>query len=109
MRTGAGILLMLVVAAALEVGGDAAIRRGLVDRAGRWVVLGVGALVAYGLMVNGNRTVDFGRLMGVYIAIFFIVSQLLAAALFAERPTPGLMLGGALIVAGAIVIQVTAR
>jgi small multidrug resistance family-3 protein len=109
MRIAPRIVAMLILAAALEVAGDAAIRRGLLDGAGRWVLLGAAALVTYGLVVNGNQTLEFGRLMGLYISIFFVVSQLLSFAIFAERPTGGLMVGGALIVAGAIVIQVTAR
>jgi small multidrug resistance family-3 protein len=109
MPTALRILTMLVLAAGLEVGGDAAIRRGLLDSAPRWVLVGAAALVAYGLVVNGNRTVDFGRLMGLYIAVFFVVSQVLSFAIFAERPTGGLLAGGALIVAGAIVIQMTGR
>jgi small multidrug resistance family-3 protein len=55
--------------------------------------------------VNVNRAVDFGRLMGLYTAVFFVVSQLMSLALFGERPLPSLLLGGALIVAGGLVIQ----
>jgi small multidrug resistance family-3 protein len=109
MQIALGIVAILVLAAGLEVGGVAAIRRGLLDSAARWVLLGSAALVAYGLVVNRNRTLDFGRLMGLYIAVFFVMSQLLSFAIFAERPTGGLMVGGALIVAGAIVIQVTGQ
>jgi small multidrug resistance family-3 protein len=109
MQGALGMLAMLVVAAALEVGGDAAMRRGLVEAAGRWLAVGAGALVAYGLVVNGNRAVEFGRLMGVYIAVFFTVSQVLSVAVFGERPGAGLLVGGGLIVAGGIVIQLMGR
>ena len=109
MQFAPEIVAMLILAAGLEVGGVAAIRRGLLDGAGWWVLLGAAALVGYGLVLNGNRTLEFGRLMGFYIALFFVVSQMLSFAVFAERPSGGLMAGGALIVAGAIVIQVTAR
>jgi small multidrug resistance family-3 protein len=60
-------------------------------------------------MVNANRLIDFGRLMGLYIAVFFVVSQVLSLVLFGERPSPNLILGGALIVAGGVVIQFGAR
>lgn len=43
--------------------------------------------------------------MGLYTAVFFVVSQLMSLALFGERPLPSLLLGGALIVAGGLVIQ----
>jgi drug/metabolite transporter superfamily protein YnfA len=103
------MLALLVLAAGLEVGGDAAIRRGLIHCAWRWVALGAAVLVAYGLVVNGNRTLAFGQLMGLYIAVFFVVSQVLGFAVFSERPTAGLLVGGALIVAGGIVIQTMGR
>ena len=104
-----GTLAMLILAAVLEIGGDAAIRHGLVRWAWRWLALGAVTLVAYGLMVNANRLIDFGRLMGLYIAVFFVVSQVLSLVLFGERPSPNLILGGALIVAGGVVIQFGAR
>jgi drug/metabolite transporter superfamily protein YnfA len=98
-------VLVLILAAALEVGGDAALRRGLVGSAWLWLVLGAATLVAYGLVVNVNRSIEFGRLMGLYIAVFFIVSQVLSFAFFGERPSFSLIVGGALIVAGGLVIQ----
>jgi drug/metabolite transporter superfamily protein YnfA len=109
MQIAPEMVVLMILAAGLEVGGIAAIRRGLLDGAGSWVLLGAAALVGYGLVLNGNRALEFGRMMGFYIALFFVVSQMLSFALFAERPTGGLMVGGALIVAGAVVIQMTAR
>jgi small multidrug resistance family-3 protein len=97
--------LFLVVAALLEVGGDAAIRHGLTFPSRTWLIAGVGLLGAYGYVVNANRTVRFGTLMGAYIAVFFLVSQVLGAAVFGERPSATLLLGGALIVAGGLVVQ----
>ena len=66
-------------------------------------------LVAYGFIVNSNRSINFGQLMGLYIAVFFLVSQLLSIAAFHERPPLTLIVGGALIVAGAVVIQTGLR
>jgi len=99
---------MLVVAAALEVGGDAAIRHGLARPAWAWLALGALALVAYGVVVNTNRAIDFNRLMGTYIVVFFVVSQTIAWTCFGERPATPLLIGGALIVAGGVVIQTAA-
>ena len=98
-------LAVLVVAALLEIGGDAAIRRGLAASAWSWLVVGGAALVGYGFVVNTNRTIDFNRLMGGYIVLFFVVSQVVAWVAFGERPSTSLLLGGALVVAGGIVIQ----
>lgn len=101
--------LTLAAAAVLEIGGDAAIRRGLMRS--EWPALALGALLllGYGLTVNLGRIIDFGRLMGLYIAMFFLVSQLLSFLAFGDRPSPSLWLGGALIVTGGIVIQLGTR
>jgi len=95
----------LAVAALLEIGGDALIRRGLLS--GRGMFLGAGALilVAYGFAVNTDRAIDFGRLMGIYIAVFFVISQFVATVVFGERLTPLLLLAGSLIAGGGIILQ----
>jgi drug/metabolite transporter superfamily protein YnfA len=100
-------LLWLLAAAMLEVGGDAAMRLGLSGRAWGYVVGGV-LLAGYGLLVN-QPALAFGRVLGFYIAVFFVVSQVLAWLVWGERPGAGLLAGGALIVAGALVIQLTTR
>ena len=101
-------LALLLVAATFEIGGLAAMRRGLAG-APAWLGLGLALLAAYGLVVNTDRAIAFGRLMGVFIAVFFLVSQVLGAIMFAERPSLGLVLGGGLIVAGGLLIQLTGR
>jgi drug/metabolite transporter superfamily protein YnfA len=103
------LALLLLVAALLEVGGDAAIRRGLASPSTTWLVAGLAMLGAYGCVVNANRTLDFGSLMGIYIVVFFVVSQILGLAIFGDRPSPSLLVGGALIVVGGVVIQAGTR
>ena len=56
----------LLMAALLEVGGDAAMRVGLRGQAWGYL-LGAGLLSAYGLLVN-QPALGFGRLLGLYIA-----------------------------------------
>jgi drug/metabolite transporter superfamily protein YnfA len=97
-------IAILIGAAVLESGGDALIRLGL-HGLRFWMVVGGLALAAYGIVVNLG-TLDFGRLMGVYIVIFFIVSQVIAAAVFHQSPMRGTMIGGALIVVGGAVMMV---
>ncbi|HEV7731591.1 MAG TPA: hypothetical protein VGR62_05480 [Candidatus Binatia bacterium] len=97
--------LSLIVAAALESGGDAAIRHGLVQGPKVWLALGAVVLVVYGFVVNLNRLVDFGTLMGGYIAVFFVVSQVIAMTVLGERPAPMTLLGGAFIIAGGVIVQ----
>jgi len=97
----------LLLAALLEVGGDAAMRIGL--RGQVWgYLLGALLLALYGLLVN-QPALGFGRLLGLYIVVFFVVSQAIAWAIFGERPATGLLLGGGLIVAGGLIIQLASR
>lgn len=95
--------IALVVAAILEVGGDALTRMGLRERP---VFLAAGALTLfiYGVAVNQGG-IDFGRLMGVYIAVFFLVSQIVAFAFFRDIPDYKTLAGGLLIVLGGAVIM----
>ena len=97
-------IVYLALAAALEVSGDFLMRVGLGGR--RWgLVAGACALAAYGLLVN-QPALGFGRTLGLYIAVFFVVSQ--AVAFWARRraPVTVAVLGGALIVLGGLVIHV---
>ena len=100
-------ILWMAIAAAAEVGGDAAMRAGLGGRA--WgFALGAVLLAGYGLLVN-QPALGFGRTLGLYIVVFFVASQALAWLIWGERPTPGILAGGALIVAGGVVIQLAGR
>ncbi len=69
------------------------------------MVAGAVTLFAYGFLVNKSG-LDFNRLMGVYIAIFFIVSQVVAFVLFKQIPDDRIILGGGFIVAGGLLILV---
>ena len=95
-------LAILVLAAALEVGGDALIRIGL---RGPAYLLAVGGLVlfAYGVLVNLSG-LDFNRLMGIYITVFFVVSQVISLVLFKQVPDDRIILGGGFIVTGGLLI-----
>ncbi|HEV2473324.1 MAG TPA: hypothetical protein VGS41_11695 [Chthonomonadales bacterium] len=98
-----GKLLLLIAAAGLEVGGDALMRLGIREGRAVGIVLGALALAAYGIVVNLSPW-DFGRLLGVYIAVFFLVSQLLSVAAFHDELKPPTLVGGPLIVAGGLVL-----
>ena len=102
------VWLVLILAAALEAGGDALVRAGLFG-AGAWqrvmlLALGGLTLLAYGCVVNAPRW-DFGRLLGVYVVFFFVVAQLISWLGFHQPPSRAVMAGGALIVAGGLVIS----
>jgi small multidrug resistance family-3 protein len=97
--------LVFVGAAVLEVGGDAVIRRGLLGR--RWELIAAGALMlaAYGLLVNTMTTWDFARLLGVYVAVFAIISVLVGWLVLDELVPTSTWIGVGLIAAGGAVVQ----
>ena len=95
-------LAILILAAVLEVGGDALVRIGL-HSYGYSLAAGAFTLVAYGVLVN-QSSVDFNRLMGIYIAVFFVVSQTISLILFKQIPDDRIMLGGGFIVTGGLLI-----
>ncbi len=95
-------LALLMLAAALEVGGDALIRVGL--RGAPYSIAAGGlTLFVYGLLVN-KTALDFNRLMGIYIAVFFVVSQAISFILFKDVPDDRILVGGGFIVAGGLVM-----
>ncbi len=95
-------LAILILAAALEVGGDALVRIGLRGPA-YWLAAGGFVLFAYGVLVNLSGF-DFNRLMGIYITVFFVVSQVISFILFKQIPDDRILLGGGFIVAGGLLI-----
>ena len=94
---------LLFLSAALEVGGDAAMRVGLQGKRAGFVA-GVGMLISYGLVVNLLKW-DFGKLLGAYVAVFFIVAQFVGFFVFKEKLTLPVLVGGTLIVAGGLVLS----
>jgi hypothetical protein len=102
-----GALSLLALAALFEAFGDSLFQSGIHRAGGVWRVLflasGAVILGLYGFTVNVPRW-DFGKLLGVYVVMFFLVAQVLAKVRFNQAPTAPIYLGGALIVAGGLVI-----
>ena len=107
VSTPIGAFVVLVLAASLEVLGDSFFQSGLYRSTGThramWFVVGVGVLGCYGLFVNLPQW-DFGKLLGVYVALFFVVAQVVAKVRFHQSPSAPILIGGSLIVAGGLVI-----
>lgn len=104
----AACLLLLALAAVLEAGGDALARTALHSHAVPAVRLGLFAAAAlvlftYGVTVNLPPW-DFGRLLGVYVSLFFLVAQAINFFAFGMRPGLPILAGGALILAGGAVM-----
>ena len=100
--------LILVLAAGLEVLGDAAIRAGLRSRSGGIIALGALVLATYGVVVN-LVSWDFSRLLGTYIAVFAVVAVLVGRFWFGDSVPWSTWFGLALIVLGGAIIQLGPR
>ena len=102
-------VLLLMLAALLEAGGDAVMRSALHASTlwSRVAFFALGALVlfAYGYAVN-TPPWDFGRLLGLYVCFFFVFAQLISWVVFHQPPSTAVLAGGALIAAGGVVIAV---
>jgi drug/metabolite transporter (DMT)-like permease len=103
-----GAFVVLALAAYLEVQGDACFQSGLYHASGPrrlgWFLVGTVVLVCYSLFLNASK-VDFGKLLGIYVVLFFLVAQIVARLQFHQSPTRPIYLGGALIVLGGLVVS----
>jgi small multidrug resistance family-3 protein len=101
-------LLLLVIATTLEVSGDAVLRMGLYNNyAGTlrvFLFLGAAALLfGYGLFLN-LAPLEFGRVVGIYIATLFVVWQIINYVAFRTLPNLPILVGGAFVLTGGAII-----
>ena len=96
--------LFFVVAALLEISGDALIRKGLRSSGLLFIAIGIITLGCYGLIVNSVKW-DFSKLMGVYIGVFAIISILFGRFVFKESVQSSTWVGLIVIVLGGLIIQ----
>ena len=103
----AGAFTLLTVAAFLEAFGDSLFQSGIYRSEGAarglFFLCGAVVLALYGFTVNIPHW-DFGKLLGVYVVLFFLVAQLLAKLRFNQSPTLPIYVGGSLITTGGIII-----
>jgi len=102
------VLAFLIVATALEVAGDAIIRKSLFEHAGpariALFLLGAVLLAGYGTFLN-LAPLEFGQVVGLYIATLFVMWQLINFLFFRELPTLPILAGGVLIVTGGLIVS----
>jgi hypothetical protein len=102
------ILGFLVIATALEVSGDAVVRLALYNHAGLWrlalFALGAALLLGYGTLLN-LAPLEFGEVVGLYIATLFVMWQIINFVFFRSMPTLPILAGGILIVAGGLIVS----
>lgn len=102
-----GALAFLFAAALFEAFGDSCFQAAFYRSTG-WqsaaaAISGAVVLVGYGAMVNLPRW-DFGRLIGVYVAVFFLMAQIINRLRFGHAPTTPILTGGAFIVVGGLLM-----
>jgi|SRR5580704_7028506 len=101
------IPLLIVLATALEVGGDALVRLGIYQHMGvvRLACFLGGATLLFGYASFLNTApVDFARIVGLYLATLFVVWQIISFVVFKTLPELPIFLGGTLIISGGLIV-----
>jgi drug/metabolite transporter (DMT)-like permease len=100
-------IFFLIVATSLEVLGDALIRMSIYNHVGiariGLAIIGMVLLFGYGFFLN-LAPVEFGQVVGLYIATLFVVWQIITYLTFRTTPSPQIIFGGCLIVLGGLII-----
>jgi small multidrug resistance family-3 protein len=100
-------VLLLLIATLLEVSGDAVVRTAIYNHAGSarlgLFVAGATLLLGYGTFLN-LAPLEFGQVVGLYIATLFVVWQVINFVAFREWPTLPVIVGGSLIIAGGALV-----
>jgi small multidrug resistance family-3 protein len=115
---------ILFISAVFEVGGDALIRQGLKARGLLFIIPGFLILGTYGVILNllsgpqwASKWVDlslfksigvevtFSMLLGVYVAVFAMVSIFGSALFSRERVALSTWMGGGIVLLGGLVIR----
>ena len=97
----------LLVATTLEATGDALVRKAIYNHAGtaRVGLMLAGALLLFGYGFSLNLApIEFGKVVGLYIATLFVVWQVVNFFTFRTAPTLPVLVGGSLVVAGGLIV-----
>jgi len=100
-------IFFLIVATLVEVSGDAVIRLGIYNHTGayRFALFAAGALLLFGYGTFLNLApLEFRQVVGLYIATLFLVWQVINFAFFRSLPTGPILVGGAFIVTGGLIV-----
>src|ERR1700712_2056359 len=100
-------IVFLLIATTLEATGDAVIRISIYNNTGMartgLMLTGAILLFGYGFFLN-LAPVEFGKVVGLYIATLFVVWQVVNFITFRTLPTLPVLIGGALIITGGLII-----
>jgi hypothetical protein len=105
---GVPLLVLLLIATTLEASGDAIVRMAIYNHTGPvrigLFLVGAALLLGYGSALN-LAPLDFGRVVGLYIATLFVVWQVINVIVYRSLPTMPILVGGALVIAGGAIIS----
>src|SRR4051812_14496010 len=100
-------LVLLIIATSLEVSGDAIIRKCIYNHTGAariaFASLGMIMLFGYGLFLN-LAPVEFGKIVGLYIATLFVMWQVISYISFKTVPSLPVIIGGFLVLSGGLIV-----
>lgn len=100
-------IFFLLIATSLEVCGDAVVRLAIYNHVGllriALFLAGAALLFGYGSFLN-LAPLQFGQVVGLYIATLFVVWQIVNFLFFRTLPTMPILVGGALVIAGGAII-----
>jgi drug/metabolite transporter superfamily protein YnfA len=104
LRSNLVFALVFVVAALLEVGGDAAMRQNVQGKGIAYLLFGFVLLSGYGFLVN-HVPWDFSKLLGVYVAVFAWVGILWGYRFYGDAIPVSTWVGLGVITVGGLIIQ----
>ncbi|HXB00161.1 MAG TPA: hypothetical protein VNW05_06515 [Steroidobacteraceae bacterium] len=100
-------LILMLMATTLEVSGDAIVRMAIYSHVGlirlALFLIGAALLLGYGTFLN-LAPLQFGRVVGIYIATLFVIWQVVNFIAFRSLPTLPVLVGGAFVIAGGAII-----
>ena len=104
---GIPAIVLLLAATTLEVSGDAVVRIAIYNHVGLarlgLFLAGATLLFGYGTLLN-LAPLQFGQVVGLYLATLFVVWQVINFVAFRTLPTLPIVLGGSLVIAGGAII-----
>ena len=101
------IFLFVLAATVFEAAGDALLRVAIHSHAWpiriSYFLIGAVLLTMYGTSLN-IAPIEFGKVVGLYVALLYIVFQITNYIAFKAKPTLPVLVGGVLIVAGGLLV-----
>jgi uncharacterized membrane protein len=104
---GIPVIILLLAATILEACGDAVVRTAIYNHEGLarlgLFIAGAALLFGYGTLLN-LAPLQFGQVVGLYLATLFVVWQVINFVAFRTLPTLPIIVGGLLVIAGGAII-----